>query len=82
MAKKTKKKGNVPEGDVRLAVNMDRKLHKRLKLAAVMRDTTIGDLLEDLIKKHLWGHIFALYLYVLTNSCEMVEWQINLVNSI
>ena len=27
MAKITKKKGNVPEGDVRLAVNMDRKLH-------------------------------------------------------
>ncbi len=53
MAKKTKKKGNIPEGDVRLAVNMDRKLHKKLKLAAVMRETTIGELLEDLIKKHL-----------------------------
>jgi len=28
MAKKTKKKGNVPEGDVRLAVNMNKNLHK------------------------------------------------------
>jgi len=53
MAKKKKKKGNVPEGDVRLGVNMDKKLHKRLKLAAVRRETTIGDLLEALIKKHL-----------------------------
>jgi ParG protein len=53
MAKKTTKKGNVPEGDVRLAVNMDKKLHKKLKLASVMRETTIGDLLEELVKKHL-----------------------------
>ena len=53
MPKKTKKKGNIPEGDIRLGVNMDRKLHKRLKMAAVTRETTIGDLLEDLIKKHL-----------------------------
>ena len=53
MAKKTKKKGNVPEGDVRLAVNINKKLHKKLKLAAVMRETTIGDLVEDLIKKHV-----------------------------
>ncbi len=53
MAKKKKKKGNVPEGDVRLGVNLDKKLHKKLKLAAVMRETTIGDLLEALIRKHL-----------------------------
>ena len=53
MTKKTKKKGNTPEGDVRLGVNMDKKLHKRLKIAAAKRETTIGDLLEDLIKKHL-----------------------------
>jgi hypothetical protein len=51
--KKTKKKGNVPEGDVRLAVNMDKSLHRRLKLEAVKRETTIGDLLEELVKKHL-----------------------------
>ena len=53
MAKKTKKKGNIPEGDVRLAVNIDKKLHKKLKHAAVDRETTIGELVEALIKKHL-----------------------------
>ena len=53
MAKKTKKKGNVPEGDARLAVNIDKRLHKKLKLEAVKRETTIGELLEGLIKKHL-----------------------------
>ncbi len=53
MAKKKKKKGNIPEGDVRLGVNMDRKLHKRLKIAAAKRETTIGDILEALIRKHL-----------------------------
>ena len=53
MAKKTKKKGNVPEGDARLAVNIDKRLHKKLKHAAVDRETTIGELLEELIKKHL-----------------------------
>ena len=53
MAKKTKKKGNVPEGDVRLAVNIDKRLHKKIKLEAVKRDSTIGELLEELIKKHL-----------------------------
>jgi len=53
MAKKTKKKGNVPEGDVRLAININKKLHKKLKLESVKRETTIGELLEELIKKHL-----------------------------
>ena len=48
MTKKTKKKGNTPDGDIRLGVNIDRKLHKRLKLAAVQRETTIGDLLGGL----------------------------------
>ena len=53
MVKKTKKGSNVPEGDVRLAVNIDKRLHKKLKLEAVKRETTIGELLEGLIKKHL-----------------------------
>lgn len=53
MAVGKKKKGNVPEGDQRLAVNIDKKLHKKLKLEAVKRETTIGGLLEQLIKKHL-----------------------------
>ena len=43
----------MPEGDVRLAVNIDQKLHKKLKHAAVDKETTIGELVEGLIKKHL-----------------------------
>jgi len=50
---KKKKRGNIPEGDIRLAANINRKLHKRLKLAAVQRETTIGQLIEQFIKKHL-----------------------------
>jgi len=53
MVKKTKKGSNIPEGDVRLSINIDKKLHKRLKLESVKRDSTIGELLEELIKKHL-----------------------------
>ena len=53
MGKKKKKVSNVPEGDVRLAVNIDKTLHKRLKLEAVKRETTIGELIEELVKKHL-----------------------------
>jgi len=50
---KKKKTGNVPEGDRRLAVNLDKKLHKKLKLAAVQRETTLGEIIEQLTKKHL-----------------------------
>ena len=53
MAKKKKKSSNVPEGDVRLAVNIDKALHKRLKMESVKRETTIGELIEELVKKHL-----------------------------
>lgn len=56
MAKKTKKKsksGQVPEGDTRLSVNINKKLHKKLKMAAVQRETTVGEILEELVKKHL-----------------------------
>jgi len=53
MVKKTKKGSNIPEGDVRLSINMDKRLHKKIKLEAVKRDSTIGELLEELIKKHL-----------------------------
>ena len=54
--KKTKKKsapGQVPEGDVRLVANIRKDLHKRFKHAAVDQETTVGDILEELIDKYL-----------------------------
>ncbi len=53
MVKKTKKGSNVPGGDARLSINIDKRLHKRLKLESVKRDTTIGELIEELVKKNL-----------------------------
>lgn len=56
MAKKTKKKnrsGQVPSGDTRLAANIRKDLHKRLKHAAIDKEVTIGELIESLIEKHL-----------------------------
>lgn len=53
MVKKTKKVSNIPEGDVKLVVNIDKKLHKKIKLEAVKRDTTIGELIEEMIGKYL-----------------------------
>ena len=55
-AKKTKKKnvsGQVPEGDVRLTANIRKDLHKKLRHTAIDRETTVGDILEELITKHL-----------------------------
>ena len=45
--------GQIPEGDKRLTANIRTDLHKKLKLAAVDRDTTIGELLEELIEQGL-----------------------------
>jgi len=45
--------GQVPVGDTRLTVNVKIHLHKKLKHAAVDRDTTVGELIESLIDKHL-----------------------------
>ena len=56
MPKKTKKKsrsGLVPKGDTRLAANIRKDLHKRLKHAAIDKNMTVGELVESLIEKHL-----------------------------
>ena len=56
MAMKTKKKsksGLVPTGDARLVANIRKDLHKRIKHASVDREMTIGEILEELIEKHL-----------------------------
>lgn len=45
--------GLVPIGDVRLTANIKANLHLKLKIAAANRRTTIGELLEELIDRHL-----------------------------
>lgn len=51
--------GLVPPGDVRLTANIRRDLHLRIKNAAAQRQAeigrgfTIGELIEELIEKHL-----------------------------
>jgi len=42
-----------PSGDVRLTVNIRDDLHQRLKIAAVKRRTTVGELLEELVEAHI-----------------------------
>ena len=49
----TKRSGLVPEGDVRLTANIRADLHMKLKMRAVQERTTIGELIEELIEKHL-----------------------------
>ncbi len=45
--------GLVPTGDVRLTANIRQDLHLKLKIEAANRRTTIGELLEKLIERHL-----------------------------
>jgi hypothetical protein len=40
-----------PAGDFRLTVNMRDDLHQRLKIEAVKRRTTVGELLETLVER-------------------------------
>lgn len=42
-----------PSGDVRLTVNIRDDIHQRLKIEAVKRRTTVGELLEELVQSHL-----------------------------
>ena len=45
--------GQVPDGDVRLTANIRQELHLKLKIAAAHRRTTIGELIEELVERHL-----------------------------
>ncbi len=45
--------GQVPTGDVRLTANIREDLHLRLKIEAARQRTTIGELVEGLIDKHI-----------------------------
>lgn len=47
------KSGLVPEGDVRLTANIRGDLHLKLKMEAAKRRTTIGELIEALVERHL-----------------------------
>lgn len=42
-----------PEGDVRLTINIKKDLHKRLKIAAIEKGKTAGDLVEESLEKTL-----------------------------
>jgi hypothetical protein len=52
-AAEKKGSGFIPDGDVRLTANIRQDLHLRLKIAAANRRTTIGEILENLIDKHV-----------------------------
>ena len=45
--------GQVPADDVRLTANIKEELHLKLKIAAANRRTTVGELIEELVAKHL-----------------------------
>ena len=53
--KKAEPKGSglVPEGDVRLTANIRADLHMKLKMYAVENRTTIGEVIEGLIERHI-----------------------------
>jgi hypothetical protein len=42
-----------PSGDFRLTVNIREDLHMRLKMEAVKRRTTVGEILEALVQQHI-----------------------------
>lgn len=42
-----------PQGDKRLTINLREDLHKKLRLAALEKGTTAGDIIEGLLDKHL-----------------------------
>lgn len=45
--------GLVPDGDARLTANINKDLHLKLKIKAAEQRTTIGEILENLLAKHL-----------------------------
>lgn len=45
--------GLVPIGDVRLTANIKKDLHLKLKIYAAEQQTTIGEVLEQLLSRHL-----------------------------
>jgi hypothetical protein len=44
-----------PSGDIRLTVNLREDLHMRLKMEAVKRRSTVGEILEELVQRYIKG---------------------------
>lgn len=42
--------GLVPEGDIRLTANISKEHHKALKIAAIERGLTVGELIEQMVE--------------------------------
>lgn len=42
-----------PEGDKRLTINIKQELHKKLKIEAIEKGITVGEIIEQLVEKHL-----------------------------
>lgn len=42
--------GLVPDGDIRLTANIKKEHHKRLKIAAIERGLTVGELIEQMVE--------------------------------
>ena len=47
------KSGKVPAVDKRLTLNMRREIHQKLKHASVVTETTMGQIVEQLVVEHL-----------------------------
>ena len=47
------KSGQVPEGCTRLTINIPTDLHTKVKMAAALNKTTVGDLVSNFIKHEL-----------------------------
>jgi len=48
-----KKSFNAPDGDKRLTINVSKDIHTKIKTAAINLNTTAGELIEELIEKHI-----------------------------
>lgn len=42
-----------PVGDKRLTINIKQELHKKLKIAAIEKGMTVGEIIEQLVEQHL-----------------------------
>ena len=42
-----------PKGDKRLTINIKQELHKKLKIAAIERGITVGEIIEKLVEESL-----------------------------
>jgi len=42
-----------PEGDKRLTINIKQELHKKLKIKAIEKEITVGEIIEQLVEKYL-----------------------------